>query len=76
LHRARGRSAWGTVTGACDIVGLKDMKFDNGDHYLVAAASGQYTTAAVTAGATTGILTAITLGTSLERVQFRNRFYC
>ena len=40
LQRARGRSVFGTVSAtAVDVIGLRDIQFDNSDHDLIALAS-------------------------------------
>jgi len=81
LQRARGRTAFGTVTAsAADINGLRDMQFDNGDHYLIAqtsaAAVANYSTAFVGDTGTWGVLTtAVTAGTQLEVIHYNNRFF-
>lgn len=77
LQRARGRAAFGTATAtAVDVVGLRDLAFDNGDHYLVAHATASYVTAVVGDTGTFGVLVSgIGTGTQLEVAQFRNRYY-
>lgn len=81
LQRGRGRIAAGTVTASAgDINGLRDMQFDNGDHYLIAQTSAalvaNYSTAVVADTLTWGVLTtAVTAGTQLEAVHYNNRFY-
>lgn len=80
LQRASGRIVWGTVTSsASDITGLRDIQFDNGDHYLMAQVSSDTTacisTATVEGNGTFGAVTAITATTSFEAVHFNNRFY-
>src|SRR3990172_3459866 len=57
LQRARGRSAFGTVSAdAVDVDGLRDIQFDNGNHYLVAHATASYVTAAAGDTGTFGVL--------------------
>lgn len=77
LQRARGREVFGTATAsAVDVAGLRDMKFDNGNHYLLAHVSASYVTALVGDTGTFGTLVSgIGVGTQLENVQYRNRYY-
>ena len=76
LERAPGRAAFGTVSAvATGVVGLRDISFDNGDHYLVAMAGTKYRTSPVADTGTFTDLATITAGTSLEVVQYRNRFF-
>lgn len=76
LQRAYGRAVFGAVSGtATAVAGLRDIHFDNGDHYLVAMAGGLYRTAPVGATGTFSDLSAIISGTSLEVVHYRNRFF-
>jgi hypothetical protein len=80
LQRAPGRAAFGTVSAtAIDITGLRDIQFDNGDHYLIAEASSNYFKADITADPLTqtfsSFVTAAVSGTTLEAIQYRNRFY-
>lgn len=77
LQRAVGRSAFASASAnAVDVNGLRDMQFDNGDHYLVAHASSIYFTATVgDTGAFGTLASALGVGSQLERVHFRNRFY-
>jgi hypothetical protein len=77
LLRARGRDVFGVVSAtAVDVVGLRDIHFDNGDHYLIAGASTNYYRAPV---GDTGNFTLVesTVGsfTTLDRVHYRNRFF-
>ena len=76
IWRARGRSAFGTATAsAIPVDGLRDIRFDNGNHYLIAHTSASYMSAAVGDTGTFGVLTAgIGDGTKLEVVHYRNRF--
>lgn len=79
LWRATGRTAAGTasadVNGA-DVVGLRDMQFDNGNHIVVAHASSFYVTATLGDTMTFGtVASAVGVGTQLEVVQYRNRFF-
>jgi hypothetical protein len=76
LHRSAGRTVFGTVSAtAVDVNGLRDMKFDNGDHYLVAQASGKYRYAPVGVTGTFSDLATLNTGTQLEAVQYRNRYF-
>ena len=78
LQRARGRTVFGVVTSvASAVVGLRDAKFDNADHYLIAGTEGgAYVTASVTGAGAFGVLVS-GLGTlsQLERIHYRNRFF-
>lgn len=74
VRRARGRLLYASVTGATSVDGLRDIQFDNDDHYLVAMASGLYRYSAVSAASFT-TLTAITQGEQLDAVHYRNRFF-
>lgn len=77
LQRARGRSVFGTASAeGVDVVGLRDMEFDNGDHYLVAIASTTALTAVV--ADTNNFISATAFDSSpsqLEVAHYRNRFY-
>jgi len=77
LRRAKGRAAFGTVTATGEAVdGLRDAKFDNGDHYLLAHASASYLTATVGDTGTFGVvLNEVGNGDQLDVVHYRNRFY-
>jgi hypothetical protein len=76
LERAVGRAVFGTVSAtATGVVGLRDMHFDNGDHYLVAMAGDKYRIAPMGDTGTFADLATIVAGTSLEVVQYRNRFF-
>lgn len=77
LQRARGRSAFGTATAsALDVSGLRDLKFDNGNHYLFAHVSASYVSAIVGDTGTFGVVVSgIGVGTQLEAVQYRNRYF-
>lgn len=81
LTRAKGRTLFGAVATAtagnpASVVGLRDMKFDNGNHYLIAHASTSYLTAAVGAtGTFASLVASIGAGTQLESAHFRNRFF-
>jgi len=75
LNRARGRSAAGTVTGASNVDGLRDITFDNADAYLFAMASSLYRYSAVGDTLTFATLTATQAGNQLEVVHYRNRFF-
>lgn len=77
LRRAPGWTAFGTVSAtAVNIPGLRDVRFDNGNHYLLAHASSNYYSAAVGDTGTFGVLASnIGIGAQLEVVQFRNRYF-
>lgn len=77
LHRSPGRTAFGSATAsATNVDGLRDIKFDNGNHYLVAHASASYVSAAVGDSGTFGVLASgIGDGSQLEVVHYRNRFF-
>lgn len=86
LKRATGRASFGTVSAGVSAVGLRDAKFDNGDHYLLAHASASYFRAAVGDGpaatftsffSSANAATAETpvTGASLETIQRQNRFF-
>ena len=77
LTRAIGRTSFGTVTAGVSAVGLRDLKFDNGDHYLIAHASASYYRAPVGDGpaATFTSIFASATGASLETIQRENRFF-
>ena len=76
LERAPGRAAFGTVSAvATGVVGLRDIHFDNGDHYLVAMAGTKYRTSPVADTGSFTDLATIVAGTTLEVVQYRNRFF-
>jgi len=88
LQRARGRAQFGAVTAngasatATDVLGLRDIQFDNGDHHLVAMISGtatgngfyRYAPVADT-GTFATLASAFVAGTQLEVVHYRNRFF-
>ena len=74
--RAPGRSAFGTVSAvATSVYGIRDITFDTGDRYLIAAAGNKYRTAYVSGDGTFSDLATVTQGTSLEVVHYRNRFF-
>lgn len=83
LHRAKGRSQFGQVTAtATDVDGLRDIQFDNGDHYLIAMASGSasgdglYRVAPVgDTGTFSTIASGFVAGSQLDVAHYRNRFY-
>lgn len=81
LSRATGRSQFGAVSAtgtsatAINVDGLRDIQFDNGDHYLVAMTPSSYATAAVGDTGTFSSASAITGGNALERVHYRNRYF-
>jgi hypothetical protein len=83
LQRARGRSVFGSATAvATDIDGLRDIQFDNGNHYLVAMISGtatgngsyRYATVGDT-GTFANLVSGFNAGSQLEVVHYRNRFF-
>lgn len=75
LNRAPGRASFGQVSAATAVAGLRDIHFDNGDHYLVAMAGTKYRTAPVGDTGSFTDLATIASGTSLEVVHYRNRFF-
>lgn len=77
LERATGRAVFGAVSAvATGVWGLRDMHFDNADHYLIGAAGTKYRTAPVgDTGSFTDLATIATQGSGLEVVQYRNRFF-
>jgi hypothetical protein len=77
LHRSPGRSSFGAVSANGVVVdGLRDLQFDNSDHYLVALASSTLKTAPVgDAGSFTTLTTIATDASQLESAHFNNRFY-
>src|SRR3990172_10603376 len=77
LQRARGRSAFGVATAtALDVDGLRDIQFDNGNHYLIGHVTASYVSAAVGDTGTFGVLaTEVGDGSQLEVVHYRNRFF-
>ena len=80
LYPAAGRAVWGTVSGTATAVrGLRDIQFDNGNHYLIAMAGNKYRRAPVSTSTQT-FSDLATIGTvssaqTLEAVQYRNRFF-
>jgi len=76
LAKADGRSAFGTASAdGASTFGLRDARFDNGNHYLIAHVSASYLTAAVGATGTVGILASnVGVGTALDVAHYRNRF--
>lgn len=76
LERATGRAVFGAVSAvATGVVGLRDIHFDNADHYLVARAGTKLRTAPVGDTGSFTDLATIAEGTNLEVVQYRNRFF-
>jgi hypothetical protein len=75
LERATGRQVFGVVSAATAAAGLRDMHFDNGDHYLIGMAGTKYRIAPMGDTGTFADLATIASGTSLEVVQYRNRFF-
>ena len=77
LQRAKGRTAFGTVSATgVDVNGLRDIEFDNGDHYLFAIASNVISTAVVGDTGTFSSATSLaTTAASLEVAHYLNRFY-
>ena len=76
LWRATGRTAFGTATASAIAVdGLRDARFDNGGHYVIAHTSASYVTAAVGDTGTFGVLASgVGDGSQLEVAHYRNRF--
>lgn len=76
LERATGRQVFGVVSAtATGVVGLRDIHFDNDDHYLVAMAGTKYRISTVGDNGTFADLATIAAGTNLEVVHYRNRFF-
>lgn len=77
LRRAKGRAIFGAVTATGhDVDGLRDFKFDNGDHYLVAHSSASYSTASVGDTGTFALMSSgMGDGDQLDVLHYRNRFY-
>ncbi len=77
LVRAPGRVAFGAVSAeTTGVVGLRDAHFDNGTHILIAHAGTRYRFAPVgDTGTFADLVTGIASGSSLEVVQYRNRFF-
>jgi hypothetical protein len=83
LQRARGRTQFGAVTATgTDVDGLRDVQFDNGDHYLVAmisgtaAGNGSYRFSSVgDTGTFANLVSGITAGSQLDVVHYRNRYF-
>lgn len=77
IQRARGRAAFGSATADdSDVDGLRDAKFDNGNHYLIAHVASSYVSAAVGDTGTFGTLVSgVGNGDQLEVVHYRNRFF-
>ena len=80
LLPAAGRAAWGTVNATATAVrGIRDIQFDNGNHYLIAMAGTKYRRAPVSTSTQTftDLATIASVGSAqtLEAVQYRNRFF-
>jgi hypothetical protein len=78
IYRSWGRDVFGVVSAtACEVNGLRDAQFDTGDHIVVALASASYLTALAGDTGTFGVLASGLpgVGSQLEAVQYRNRFY-
>jgi hypothetical protein len=77
ITRAAGRVAFGTVSAtAQDVVGLRNIHYDNDAHILIAHASASYLTATVGDTGTFGVaVTGVGVGTQLESAHYRNRFF-
>lgn len=77
LYRAYGRTSFGTVSAtAVDVVGLRDIQFDNGNHYLLAVASSTAYRAPVgDSGSFTSMAAFSSVPSQLEVAHYRNRFY-
>jgi len=81
IYRSWGRDAFGVTTAVgqntLNVNGLRDAQFDGGDHILIALASASLLTATVGDTGTFGVLASGLpgVGSQLEAVQYRNRFY-
>lgn len=80
LQRVSGRAFYGSASAAsASVPGLRDIRFDNGDGYLVAmvtGASAKYRYAPIaTTGTFTDLVTLGSAGTQLEAVHYRNRYF-
>jgi hypothetical protein len=76
LTRATGRTAFGTVTAtARNVIGIRDLTFDNADHYLLAHASAFYSTAVVGDTGTFATSLTTTQGLSLEAIHSDNQYF-
>jgi hypothetical protein len=77
LQKSRGRQVFATVSAtAVDVIGLRDAQYNNGDHYLFMMASGgNIYRAPVGDTGVTALLTAVGGGSTLEAVQYQNRFF-
>lgn len=77
LRQPTGRTQFGAATATgLDVDGLRDAKFDNGNHYLIAHVTASYVSAAVGDTGTFGVLVSgVGDGSQLEVVHYRNRFF-
>ena len=75
LERAAGRLEFGVVSAATAVAGLRDMHFDNGDHYLIGMAGTKSRIAPMGDSGSFLDFATIASGSSLEVVQYRNRFF-
>ena len=76
LIKAPGRAVFGTVSSvATGVKGLRDIHFDNGNHYLIAMAGTKLRRFPVGTTGTGSDLATIAESSHLEVVQYRNRFF-
>lgn len=77
LWRAPGRALFEAVTAASgiDIAGLRDIKFDNGDHWLVAFASATLRVAEEGIGGWSTVAALPYGATTLEVAHYNNQFF-
>ena len=78
LCYAYGRAKFGAASAVVSqVTGLRGIKFNSGDAYLVALVSGvNYTYAPVgDTGSFSALTTAVASGASLEAVQYQNRYF-
>lgn len=82
LVKARGRANYATVsaTASYDVVGLRDVKFDSGDHHLVALASNVLFRTGTTLSSTdtntfASATSLVATANSLESVHYLDEWY-
>ena len=76
LCRAYGRQFFGSATSVPQAVnGLRDVKFQSGDQYLIAMSGGAYSYATVGDTGSFTVITACPSGTALEVVQYGDSFF-
>jgi hypothetical protein len=76
LFRAPGRSLFGTVTAGQSVYGLVDIKYDNGNSYLIAEVSGsRYRAPVGNSGTWVTAATGLASGKTLDVVQYSNRYF-